>query len=188
MVSPGSLLSIYFKLYSVSMEITETILKFYISPFFSVIASNFLPSRFLINTIAYYWVFFYVGGILNQFRFLEKFEGKYKIILSLYLLFLVIIEIQLPHKYTIPISLLILPCSYLIILNRTIDSIEFLGSLSFGIYLFHSPLIYITYTRFTDSNPWIILFLNFVVLGIVASLITFLKKVSSKIYCWRIIH
>ena len=55
------------------------------------------------------------------------------------------------------------------ITNRLMKS---LSDNSYGIYLFHSPLIYITYTYFTNSSPWLVLFLNFLVMGGLAWLLT----------------
>lgn len=43
---------------------------------------------------------------------------------------------------------------------------------SFGIYLFHSPLIYITYTLIPNSNPIIILLINFGIFGTVGFILT----------------
>lgn len=36
--------------------------------------SRFLPSYFVINSTAYYWVYFYVGGIMNKYKVLEKYN------------------------------------------------------------------------------------------------------------------
>ena len=43
---------------------------------------------------------------------------------------------------------------------------------SFGIYLFHSPLIYITFTFFLNYPVWFVVLLNFVVWGGVAYFMT----------------
>ncbi len=43
---------------------------------------------------------------------------------------------------------------------------------SFGIYLFHSPLIYITFATIPDAAPAIVVFLNFVVFGLLAYWLT----------------
>lgn len=39
---------------------------------------------------------------------------------------------------------------------------------SFGIYLFHSPLIYITFAHIPDANPALVVFINLVIFGAVA--------------------
>jgi peptidoglycan/LPS O-acetylase OafA/YrhL len=39
---------------------------------------------------------------------------------------------------------------------------------SFGVYLFHSPLIYITFANIPDAHPAIVVFINLVVFGAAA--------------------
>ncbi len=46
--------------------------------------------------------------------------------------------------------------------NRLIDLIS---DNSYGLYLFHSPLIYITYTYFAESSPVFVVFMNFFLFG-----------------------
>lgn len=53
----------------------------------------------------------------------------------------------------------------MLLLSITNRFMKSLSDNSYGIYLFHSPLIYIIYTYFKDSNPWLVLFLNFIVMG-----------------------
>ena len=55
--------------------------------------------------------------------------------------------------------------------NRVIDTIS---NNSYGIYLFHSPLIYITAIYTPNINPWLMLFINFLAFGFVAYVITYL--------------
>lgn len=43
---------------------------------------------------------------------------------------------------------------------------------SFGLYLFHSPLIYITFNFFLNANPIIVVCINFVMMGSVAYLLS----------------
>lgn len=47
---------------------------------------------------------------------------------------------------------------------------------SFGIYLFHSPLIYITFSTIPDTYPLIVVFINLVVFGAVAYGLTVLVR------------
>lgn len=77
-------------------------------------ASFVLPSSFLIRSVASNWVFFYVGGVMNKFKTLELYDKKNKYMLSILFIFLLILGIVLPSKFTIPISLLLIPCTYLI--------------------------------------------------------------------------
>jgi len=52
--------------------------------------------------------------------------------------------------------------------DKTCEIVERIDRNSFGIYLFHSPLIYITYATIPDASPFIVVFLNLVVFGAVA--------------------
>lgn len=53
---------------------------------------------------------------------------------------------------------------------------------SMGIYLLHSPLIYFTYAYFADANPIVVVFVNFVIDGMIAFALTcFLRKTRLKV-------
>lgn len=49
---------------------------------------------------------------------------------------------------------------------------------SMGIYLFHSPLVYFTYAYYTDGMPVTVVFINFVVDGLIAMALTQLLRKS----------
>ena len=53
-----------------------------------------------------------------------------------------------------------------------------LADYSFGLYLFHSPLIYITFTYLLNAHPAIVVSINFFVCGTIAFLITWVLKRS----------
>ena len=59
-----------------------------------------------------------------------------------------------------------------IIPNKYNKFLSFFSSISFGLYLFHSPLVYITYANIPDANPIIVVLLNFMIWGTVAALFT----------------
>lgn len=52
--------------------------------------------------------------------------------------------------------------------ERSCGILEKIDRNSFGIYLFHSPLIYITFATMPNATPWVVVGLNFVVFGAVA--------------------
>lgn len=59
---------------------------------------------------------------------------------------------------------------------------RFLSTNSFGIYLFHSPLVYITYSLIPNVNPVVVVLINFLVFGCFAIILTvLLKKTKGKI-------
>ena len=53
-----------------------------------------------------------------------------------------------------------------------------ISNCSFGIYLFHSPMIYITCTYWKDLNPILVLSINFIIFGFIAFLLTMIIKRS----------
>lgn len=77
------------------------------------------------------------------------------------------------------LGLLIISLLYIFVPNRLNPILSKISKNSFGIYLFHSPLIYITYTFLTDRSPILVVFLNFVVGGILAYLLTTTVRKSS---------
>ena len=79
-----------------------------------------------------------------------------------------------------PISILL--SIYLVMTSKQYRIFDCISDNSFGIYLFHSPLIYITFTYLLNANPAIVSTVNFVVFGGVAFLITYIiKKTPLKI-------
>ncbi|WP_049181736.1 acyltransferase family protein [Lacticaseibacillus paracasei] len=88
-----------------------------------------------------------VSGIISQVRFLIVFSSM--------------------------VSILLVLLAYTIISNRSKNIMNRLAADSFGIYLFHSPLVYVTYTCIPNASPFIVVFLNFVVFGGLAWLLAF---------------
>lgn len=70
------------------------------------------------------------------------------------------------------VSLIIVTCFYIFIPDRECKTLGFISQYSFGIYLLHSPLIYITFTYLKDENPLIVIGLNFLVFGAVSLLLS----------------
>ena len=57
---------------------------------------------------------------------------------------------------------------YVIMPEKSCSIVEKIDRNSFGIYLFHSPLIYITFACIPNANPGIVVFVNFIVFGVTA--------------------
>ena len=67
----------------------------------------------------------------------------------------------------------------MLIPNKTINILSKISANSFGIYLFHSPLIYITFRYLPNINPILMFIINFICLGIVVYYLTiFLRKLK----------
>ena len=66
--------------------------------------------------------------------------------------------------------------------RRTCGIVEKVDRNSFGIYLFHSPLIYFTFSIIPNASPIIVIFINFVVFGAVAyGLTELVRKTKLKV-------
>jgi peptidoglycan/LPS O-acetylase OafA/YrhL len=141
--------------------------------------SGRIPKYYQLNEAGYYLVFFHLGYLLNFVgqEYHNRLEfAKNRIIQLLIFVGSVIVGYGI-YKVTsigfeiyLSIGVLLLlyvfmPCFN----NRVINEIS---KRSYGLYLFHSPLIYITATFCPDINPWLMLFVNFVCFGSVAYLIT----------------
>lgn len=66
--------------------------------------------------------------------------------------------------------------------EKTCGVVEKVDHNSFGVYLFHSPLIYITFANIPNAHPALVVFLNLVIFGTVAyGLTELIRKTKLKI-------
>ena len=138
--------------------------------------SAYFPSYFCLSSIAYYLIFFFVGYLLSYNiscvnLLCSSFTNIRWIGYVCWLIFL-FCACHFTHLRAIFVILFV-SISYLLIPDKTNKFIRSISDNSFGIYLFHSPLIYITYAYYTNSNPWLVLFLNFIVMGTISYLLTY---------------
>ena len=71
---------------------------------------------------------------------------------------------------------------YEMIPEKTCNIIQRIDRNSFGIYLFHSPLVYITFFCIRNTHPALVVFVDFVVWGLAAfSLTELIRKTKLKI-------
>ncbi len=66
---------------------------------------------------------------------------------------------------TIAVSIMIVLSLFLAVSVRQIQLLHTLSVNSFGIYLLHSPLIYITFSFLQDANPFLVISINLFVFG-----------------------
>lgn len=146
------------------------------------IISNNLNTNIYISSALFYSIYFYFGFCL--FKYEDYIMNINKKIISLLLVFLMFIPIFINNLYlNYIITMIIILSLYIIVPNKTNKYISSISKNSFGIYLFHSPLVYITYSYFANANPLIVVFINFVIFGSLAFLITeLLRKIKLKIF------
>lgn len=82
------------------------------------------------------------------------------------------------HELTPIISLLIVFGLYFIVPNTHNRFTDSLDKNSFGIYLFHSPLIYITYHYFGNASPWLVVCMNLFLWGSISYMLTYIIQRS----------
>lgn len=52
--------------------------------------------------------------------------------------------------------------------DKTNRTLEFIEKNSYGLYLFHSPMVYVTCSLFTEGNPYLVVAGNVVLLGLIS--------------------
>ena len=159
----------------------EDLLIFILLLLISIISNN-LNTNIYISSALFYSIYFYFGFCL--FKYEDYIMNINKKIISLLLVFLMFIPIFINNLYlNYIITMIIILSLYIIVPNKTNKYISSISKNSFGIYLFHSPLVYITYSYFANANPLIVVFINFVIFGSLAFLITeLLRKIKLKIF------
>lgn len=156
---------------------------------FILVGANYLsgraPEAFQIQNATYYLVFFYLGYLINYtLLYIEEkkitppsllFTNKKscKIIFAALLFALSLLAGQVVAQFTsigyeLYLSIIVLLMFYYYMPSFNNKFVNEISNRSYGIYLFHSPLIYTTAFLCPDINPWLMLFLNFAVFGLVA--------------------
>lgn len=119
-----------------------SIILLYLSQFFSYDFFNF-------NYVLQFAYWFQLGYILRLYK---------RTVISAVLLFCILLFYYICIKCLI--SLLIIFLLYLIIPAKTNGFLNEIDKNSFGIYLFHSPLVYITFTYFPNKDPFLVVLIN----------------------------
>lgn len=117
----------------------------------------------------YYWSFS-LGALLGKIN-IEKISLKVKICVAVGAITLILLSIFNYGGQAIALlaSLLIVLLSYFCApVAKGSQITRSISINSFGIYLFHSPLIYITFTFLLNSSPFIVFVINFFIFGFVS--------------------
>lgn len=156
--------------------------------FIFALAINFyhgeLPEYFQLKSVGYYFIFFHLGYLVNWSR-QNVCQAHSAIKWGKYVpLFIVAIGIGYVIKSTTSIgfevylSISVILLFYLLIPSFNNRFINEISNRSYGLYLFHSPLIYLTAVFCPNINPWVMLFVNFVVFGCIAYILTVILSKS----------
>lgn len=135
---------------------------------------------FYMNLIFYYQYYFLLGYFIHKYNF----NIKYTWMTPICIIILLIIGINTPSATVITVlSTMIIILFYHTKYYKFETSIflQKISKNSFGIYLFHSPLIYITFTYANNLMPVYVLTINLFLWGYVAYKITdYIKQTNYK--------
>ncbi len=166
------LLVVFIKKYFIKKSDILLIIFLFIISYFS---SKFEINNYVKQTL-FYSFYFYLGTLINKYQ---------KTNLNIFILIILMILNILLFKYfsylrifEYILSGLIIILIYKIMPSRSCNIVNLISENSYGIYLLHSPLIYLTFTYLKDSNPLLVVFINFLVFGILSLLLSILIKKS----------
>lgn len=122
-------------------------------------------------------VWFYFGFCLCKYLQPGKkhFSLKYTAI-PVICLFAAAVFLYRSRGMTVLLCLMIVVTPYLVFPLETNAFTEYVDRNSMGMFLFHSALIYISFTLFPDIHPALMVLINFVGYGTIASLMTVLVR------------
>lgn len=143
--------------------------------FILVGCGKYLPASlrlFNISDALYYFFWFQLGIIICLFK------TTHFLLVSI----LSTLSISIFYPFAL-ISLAIVLALYYIIPDKSDCITDFIDRRSYGIYLFQSPLIYITYKYIPNESPFLVVFVNFFIMGGLSILLTsFIQKQGVKKY------
>ncbi len=141
-----------------------------------VLSFNKVNLRFaFLNDAIKYAVWFYMGYLLNRYGNTVNLKVKIPtlIITILFLVLWLIFRKELLGFLSSFFSVLSI---YWIFTDKSNKFINSVSDNSFGIYLFHSPLVYITYTYLPNVTPILVVLINFVGFGLLAFVLSCVVK------------
>lgn len=135
-------------------------------------------------------IWFYLGGYIRK-NINDKYKKYYIINILLSTLCIGVFAVVYCfgiEKYRIVIELIkyvfcfsFIPLLYGLVSNHTNSLISDISDNSFGIYLFHSPLIYFTFAFIPNINPFLVFLINFGFFGLIAYILSkTIKKTKMK--------
>lgn len=90
-----------------------------------------------------------------------------------------VIDTIVLNRADILVTVIVIYSFYLAMPDRSVKVLNLISKNSFGMYLFHSPLIYITFTFFPNGAPYKVVAMNFILWGTLSYCITsVLRKIK----------
>jgi len=147
--------------------------------------SSFVPNVFNLPLVLMFCMYFYIGIIIREFyETIKQLSNKFKTTIKFLLLFFAVFCISLFGFNLLKVTSIVnmfmavsgIVLLYLAMPDKSNKVIEFIDKNSFGIYLFHSPIVYIFYCYFAFLSPVLLVSLNLIIGGGISIVITLLCR------------
>lgn len=147
-----------------------------VSSMFYILPISTIPIEYL-NTFLQYYCWFYFGVVIShEKKKLQKIKWIWKVMSVVVLTVISLLTTRAigVFGYFSAMSWLIL--LYSVNMKKNNSLVEKVAANSFGMYLLHSPLVYITYMYFNDAHPFWVIIVNFFVWGGVTLLVASIMR------------
>lgn len=138
------------------------------------IGSSLVPQYFSLNQFCNFYIYFLGGYFVCLYKnqvFNKRLSGVILVVLSMSVCLIFGNHGVIAKVVTLAFSLCAVVGFYGFMTSRRIGSLQLISKDSYGLYLFHSPLVYFMYMNYPDANPAIMLAVNFLVCGLVSFLV-----------------
>lgn len=127
-----------------------------------------------IGQFAQWYIYFLAGLLIHQFRHLLKRSAAIIAVLTVVVLgCFASVWLNVVSPIAIKaIALLCIVYAYYAVPDHSTTVLRHISHNSMGMYLFHSPLVYLSYCFYPDITPWLMTLINFVGFGTVSYLLT----------------
>lgn len=140
----------------------------------SMVSGKLVPGGGLIYNVLNYFFYFYLGGFVYSKRDeISNFLNRH---IAIFACIGLVLNIGCAFLSMKPVNCFV-ACYDFCLLYSILSAdnnklIEAVAKNSFGMYLIHSPLVYVTYAFWGNSNPFLVVALNFIVFGIFSYIAT----------------
>lgn len=138
------------------------------------IISNHFPTY--IHHVSFYLLFFYLGILFNKYNLISDLKNHYSLIIILILIIYTLFSNNNLMLLLVQVISLILLFKIDFTKLGKLKIINNISNNSYGMYLFHSPLVYLTFKFLPNINPILMIIINFIVFGSISYLITYLIR------------
>ncbi|NEG95339.1 acyltransferase family protein [Bifidobacterium sp. SMB2] len=137
-------------------------------------AITFIP---YMGNVCRYFIFFALGFVIHRYEDALHMHSRGSVLAGVLTLLCSCLIIQLTGITKNGIGALVVGAAmvlamYMVVPDRYIQISQPISKDSLGLYLFHSPLLYISFTFWPNISPWLMVTINFVGFGLCALLLT----------------